>query len=167
MCARENVAHQFRNLYSDYLWKHVASFKAYCDAAAASSQVSMGGGASKARGEGHVRVHYLDGKGVPQRGEGVHAEKIEGWSKEDIKSTSRRERDERGCVCSVCCVCDAVCRVCTEPPCFSPPHRRTHSLRPPGTIPDGVKDLIEAKSAVALYSEFITHVVGTQTTFRT
>lgn len=68
--------HQFRNL----IRFRSRQGSVYGDAAAASSQVSMGGGASKARGEGHVRVHYLDGKGVPQRGEGVHAEKIEGWS---------------------------------------------------------------------------------------
>ena len=90
MCAREkNVAPVPKPIFGI---PGSSSFKAYGDAAAASSQVSMGGGASKARGEGHVRVHYLDGKGVPQRGEGVHAEKIEGWSKEDIKSTSRRSR---------------------------------------------------------------------------
>jgi hypothetical protein len=81
----------------------------------------MGGGVSKARGEGHIRVHYLDCPRSPARAEGVHAEKIEGWSTHDIEHT----------------------------------------------IPKGVKSLIEAKDVAALYSDFITHVVGSQTRFRT
>jgi hypothetical protein len=81
----------------------------------------MGGGASKARGEGHVRVHYLDCPRTPARGEGVHAEKLEGWSACDIGRT----------------------------------------------IPNGVKGLIEAKDAAALYADFITHVLASQTRFRT